>query len=135
MSVNKIKEKQIKYLGIDWGEKRIGLAIGDSETRTAIPHKIVEDIDNIVEIINKEEINKIIIGLPIKMDEKKSISYEKAKKFINQLKNKIRIPIETVDERLTSKAADALVGDKKTKAEKDAISAMFILQSYLDKIE
>ena len=55
-------------------------------------------------------------------------------KFIDELKSKIKIPLELVDERLSSKAADALTGNKKTKFSRDAISAMIILQSYLDKM-
>ena len=51
------------------------------------------------------------------------------------MKNKIGVPIELVDERLSSKAADALVGSKKTKAPRDMLAAMLILQTYLDKHE
>ena len=59
---------------------------------------------------------------------------DKFNKFVEELKNKTNISIEMMDERLSSKAADALPGDKKTKSGRDEIAAMIILQSYLDKL-
>jgi len=123
-----------KVLGIDWGEKRIGLATADTETKIATPLKVVNNIKEVFEIAKEEEVDKIIIGLPIKMDQKKSKSSREAGNFIKELRLNLDIPIETIDERLTSKAVDALVGDKKTKASRDAMAAMLILQTYLDRL-
>lgn len=123
----------MKYLGIDWGEKRIGLALGDSETKIATPFKVVGGIDEIIKIIKDEDINTAVVGVPLKMGGGEKISDEFIR-FIDLLKEKISIPIYKVDERLSSKAADALAGGKKVKAERDAIAAMLILQSYLDKL-
>jgi len=121
------------YLGVDWGEARIGLALADGETKIATPFKTVGDIDEVARIVADEEIDMVIVGEPtsIKNYELK-ITNEKYNRFIADLKSKLKIPIELVDERLTSKAGDALVGDKKTKASRDEIAAMLILQSYLD---
>lgn len=121
-----------KYLSIDWGATRIGLATGDSETKIAIPFKVVSDLKEIVSIIKKEEIDEIIIGQPIKMSGEKQNLTEGFNIFLQSLKNKISLPIILVDERLSSKGADALTGTKKTKAKQDAIAAMLILQSYFD---
>ena len=122
----------MKYLGIDHGEKRIGLALGDSETKLATPFKVVSSINDIKQAIKEEDVDAVVVGKPVKMsgDEKLSDEFNE---FVNALKSKIRIPVELVDERLSSKAADALIGGKKTKAPRDAIAAMLILQSYLDK--
>ena len=121
-----------KYLGIDWGEKRIGLALADNEIKIAVPYKVVGTLDKIIQVIEEEKVDKIIIGQPIKMrGDKKDLSDE-FNNFIKILKEAVTIPIKLVDERLSSKAADALIGDKKTKAPRDAIAAMLILQSYLD---
>ena len=121
-----------KLLGVDWGEKRIGLAIGDSETNLASPFKVVSDIDEIVSIIKQENINKVVVGQPVKMSGNKELSVD-FNKFIKLLKSKTTTPVELVDERLSSKQADALLGNKKTKAAQDAIAAMLILQTYLDQ--
>ena len=121
----------MKYLGIDWGEKRIGLAIADSSAKLAVPFKVVENINDITQCIKEEGIDIVVVGKPIKMSGDAKLSDEFIK-FINLLKEKLDIRIEIIDERLSSKHADSLIGDKKTKAPRDAIAAMLILQSYLD---
>jgi len=123
-----------KYLGIDYGTKRIGLAIGDSETRTAVVFNTVDNIKDILKIIKAEEIGIIIIGKPYSVVDKNYELPENFKNFINDLKSKTDIEIKFEDERLSSKYADSLVGDKKTKAGRDEIAAVSILQGYLDKI-
>ena len=126
-------DKQIiKYLGLDWGEARLGLAIGDNESKTAVPLDTVLTFEEVFQIIKDEEIDELVIGQPVKMSGDKINLNKEYISFVEILKNKINIPIHFVDERLTSKAADSLVGDKKTKASRDAIAAMLILQSYLD---
>ena len=136
--------KLIKYLGIDWGEKRIGLALGDNETGIVTPFKVVSGINEIVEVINNENINILVIGKPMAMNYESPASQELQRgerimnkefnNFVDKLNKRAGIPIEFFDERLSSKAADALGGDKRTKAPRDAVAAMIILQSYLDKI-
>ncbi len=121
-----------KYLGIDWGEVRIGLALGDSETKIAIPLNVASNIDEIVRIAKAEGVDMIIIGEPLAMSSSVLKNKDKYFKFIIELKNKTHLPVVTIDERLSSKAADALAGDKKSKAPRDAIAAMIILQSYFD---
>jgi len=124
----------IKYLGIDWGEKRIGLALADSETKIATPFKVVISEGEILKVVNEEKINEVVIGEPkgIKNQEL-GIRNEKYANFIEELEKKINLPIKLVDERLSSKAANALSGNKKVKAKRDAVAAMLILQTYLDK--
>ena len=123
-----------RYLGIDWGEKRIGLALGDSENKIATPFKVVSSLEDILEIIKDERINIVVIGLPFPMHNKKEKIQKEFLEFLDLLKKRIDLPIKTIDERLSSKQADKLSGNKKTKAPKDAIAAMLILQTYLDKI-
>ncbi len=122
-----------KYLSIDWGKKRIGLALGDSETRLASPFCVVAQASEIIDIINKEKIDYLIIGQPIKMSGASDKFTEGFEEFLDFIKNNCDKPIELIDERLTSKAADALSGTKKTKASRDSLAAMLILQSYFDK--
>jgi len=121
-----------KLLGVDWGEARIGLALGDSETKLAGPYKTISSAKEILDVVLEEGIDEIIIGKPTKMSGEETYMDE-FNKFVNDLESDLAIPITMYDERLTSKASDALIGDKKTKASRDEISAMLILQSYLDK--
>jgi putative Holliday junction resolvase len=123
-----------KYLGVDWGGARIGLAIGDSTIKIAIPFKVVSSLDNILHIIKDEAIDIVVIGQPLSMRNEKEKAQSNFLDFLSLLKKKINIPIKTVDERLSSKQADKLPGDKKTKAPQDAVAAMLILQTYLDQL-
>jgi len=122
-----------RYLGVDWGEKRIGLALSDSLTKTATPFKVVGSIQDIVKIIKEEEIDVVIIGKPLKMSDVGYRMSDEFLVFLDLLKKKLDVPIETIDERLSSMGADALPGDKKTKAPRDTLAAMLILQNYLDR--
>jgi len=127
-----MRREAIKYLGIDWGGKRIGLAIGDSLTRLATPAGVVFNLKEIKKLIKTEEIAELVIGLPLDLPTGTRINRE-FNVFRKDLKNIIRLPIHEIDERLSSKQADSLSGDKKTKATRDAIAAMIILQSFLDQ--
>jgi len=123
-----------KYLSIDWGAARIGLATGDSETKIAIPFKVVSNIKEALDAIKAEEIDEIIIGQPIKMSGEKNNLTAGFDEFVGLIRKKASAPIVLVDERLSSKGADALFGTKKTKAGQDAIAAMLILQGYFDSL-
>ena len=121
-----------KYLGIDWGTTRIGLALADKETNIALPFRVVNSFSEVVEVIKQEEIDEIIIGQPQKMsgaaaDNPLWLS------FVDQLKTRVGLPIHLLDERLSSLAADALDGNQNEKAERDSLAAAIILQSYLDQ--
>lgn len=123
-----------KYLGIDWGEKRIGLALADEETRLALPFKTVATLEELLQVIEAEEITDIVLGSPRKM------SGEAANNalwlnFVERLKEKSSVRLYLLDERLSSLAADALGGAKKEKAERDEIAATIILQDYLDRVD
>lgn len=123
-----------KYLGVDWGEKRVGLAIGDSESRVATPLEVVGSVDEVVKVVKDEEIGEVVVGAPLKMQNTELRMQNEYLEFIESLKKAIDAPVILIDERLSSKAADSLVGNKKEKAPRDAVAAMLILQTYLDTI-
>lgn len=125
-------DKVKKYLGIDWGEKRIGLATADDEVGLALPLKTVSNLAAVLSSVTEEEIDIIVLGSPRKM------SGEVANNplwlsFFDQLKERSGRQIVLVDERLTSLAADSLEGSVAEKAERDEIAATLILQDYLDQ--
>lgn len=123
----------MKLLGIDYGEAKIGLAIADDTTKMAVPFKIVKEkelskqVDLIIETIAAEEIDLVIIGLPMSLQQNVTEQTEHTKIFIDALKAK-GVSVEIEDERLSSKAAQSL-GIK----EDDAVAAMQILQTYIDR--
>jgi len=93
----------------------------------------VGDVDDIARIVKEENIDVIVLGKPFKMSGVERQVSGDFENFVDLLKKKADIPVELVDERLTSKAADALSRDRKTRASRDAVAAMLILQSYLDR--
>jgi len=123
----------MKYLGIDWGQKRIGLSTGDSEAKIAIPFGVASNPSEILEIIKKEEISAVVLGDPREMCGGESRLAGEFNYFKKYLEEKSGLLVELVDERLTSKEADSLPGGKKLKASRDAVAAMLILQAYFDK--
>lgn len=129
----------MKYLGIDHGGKRIGLAIGDDETHIALPLEIVEAdttkeaVDAVFLIIKEEGIDKIILGLPISLAGGEGEQASRVREFGEALEKKSGLQIQYEDERLSTKMAEELM-QSSSATNKDAVAAMVILQSYLDKL-
>ena len=134
----------MRILGIDLGEKRIRISISDELGITAqgLPtiHSIneIEDLKNIKEIINKYMVEKIVLGLPKNMNGSLGKQAQKAISFAEKLKLSFRLSVELEDERLsTSKAEKFLIetnrSRKKRKKVIDKMSAVIILQSFLDR--
>jgi putative Holliday junction resolvase len=121
-----------EYLGIDWGEKRIGLAVGNDETKIATPFKTVANLEELLAVISAEVVDALVIGSPVKMSGA-AANNPAWLDFVARLEKKSVCPLIFLDERLSSLAADALIGTKKTKASRDEIAATLILQNYFDK--
>ena len=123
----------MKYLGIDWGEKRIGLALADGETRLALPFKTVANLSELEAVVKAEKVTTLVLGLPLKLSGVGEIN-PLWQEFKDSLAHKFSLPLDLVDERLSSKGADALVGLSRDKAARDEVAAAIILQAYLDKL-
>lgn len=123
----------MKILGIDYGSKRVGLAISDESHTLAreldiwSPTEFWEKIDALVA---EQEIKRIIIGLPLNMSGEHTESTRRVQEFCDKLEEHTTIPIEYMDERLSSVMAGNLPGGKKNI---DSLAAQIILQNYLDK--
>jgi len=128
-----------RILGLDYGSKRIGLALGDEEQEMALPYDVVENSEGVIgelrRVIESEKVYRIVIGIPLYMSGKDSAKAVEVKKFIDLLEQNFNMPIITEDERLSSQMADSLFKEYKEKYSRDAIAAMVILQGYLDKIK
>ena len=122
----------MKILAVDYGGKWIGLAISDDDWKLAFPYKTVENNRMIFfvlnEIIKKEGIYKIIIGLPLNKQMKPTRQTAETENWVEKLIKKIDVPIDFENEIFTSKAADKL-GAKN----QHAAAAAIFLQSYLDR--
>ena len=134
-----------RVMGLDYGEARTGVAVSDLLGITAqglesIAHGNNEKmlLNRIGEIITEYQIEKIVIGYPLNMNATKGPRAEKTDKFIEKLKNRFKIEVIKMDERLTTVSAhrtmtELSVSKDKKKKIVDTISAQYILQMYLDK--
>ena len=134
----------MRSLGLDIGDKRIGVALSDPEGILASPFTIIDrkddaaDIEAIINIVERQRVERIVVGLPRSMDGSIGRQAEKVKSFTQKLCSHTDVSVEFRDERLTTVSAKRLmqsVGKKKSrkKARDDAIAAALILQGYLDE--
>jgi putative Holliday junction resolvase len=134
-----------RILGIDYGLKRIGVAISDP-TRTIVSGLPTisnrgwqKAVQQIITHVNQYNVVAIVIGKPLNMDGSRSTFCDKVDAFIKRLREIVTIPIVEWDERMTSLAAERTLksaghSPSKKKEEVDKIAAIFILQSFLDRI-
>lgn len=125
----------MKVLGIDYGEKRIGLAISDETQTFAREFLIVSPTDffnQINRLISENQISQIVLGWPISMGGEETQKTQEVKEFRVKLISLLNIPINTIDERLSSKMAMNLPGGKE---DVDSLAAQILLQNYLDKMK
>ena len=137
-----------RILGIDYGTKRIGIAIGDAETRIATPLKTlpgrgdtVNDASAVAELAAQEEAAAIVVGLPISMNDTESPQTKLTRKFAADLARLAAKPVHLQDERLSSFAADESMQQvgldprkRKHRGISDRLAAQKILQAYLDAL-
>ena len=153
-------QKQGKILALDYGRKKIGLALADSEARIAAPHDTLErvnrneDMRRLREFVREHNVQQIVVGLPLRLDGTHGDMAEETTCFANRLRKQIGIPVAMMDERLTSWEAERILeeelgrrithettrdGKRKLlrnaqgKYTVDAIAAMVILREYLSR--
>jgi putative Holliday junction resolvase len=132
-----------RYLGVDYGKVRVGIAISDETESMATPLEVLpikpfrKFIGAMKRIIRDNEVSCIVVGIPRNMDGSYGLSADAARDFASRLRETLTVPIEAFDERLTTvQAAKSLrEAGKNTKKQKDQIdsaAAQIILQTYLD---
>lgn len=135
-----------RVLAIDYGRKRIGLAISDPLRFTAGPLKVFlrtnrqEDIRRLRELCREHEVRRIVVGYPLSIDGSKSEMTEEAARFASRVEKNLGIPVELVDERLTSWEAAQVASPSHSQQSKgaagnplDDIAAAIILREYLER--
>jgi putative Holliday junction resolvase len=133
----------MRLLGLDFGTKRIGVALSDemgwtSQGLTTIERKgNRKDLVKIGRLVEEHSVEEIVLGLPLNMDGSEGRAVEAVKKFAGLLEEQLKIPVHLWDERLTSWEAEEILKAAKVKAKKrkqvvDKLAATLILKSYLD---
>lgn len=130
-----------RVMAIDFGDKRTGLAVADTDTRLASPFAVLENLNEaqlvaaIVRIIQEERVDILICGLPLNMDGTPGPRVERTRKIMALLEAATGKKIIPMDERLSTFAAESRIAGQYTRRQKrrrlDAIAAAQILQDYL----
>jgi len=132
----------MRYLAIDYGDKRTGLAICDHAETIASPLAVIQGqkdlLKRIADVVETENVEAIVMGLPLNMDDSQGPQVKLVFKFADQLKERLSIPIHFQDERLSTfsaeeklAAADFTRGKKRKRL--DAIAAAEILEAFLEQ--
>lgn len=131
----------MKILALDVGQKRIGVATCDRLEIAANPHSVIKAgktaVAEVVDIIETEDVEAVVIGMPTSFDGVERESCERARFFKNELEKKTSVPIDFYDERFTSKIAEnsLIEGGMRRENRKnviDSVAASIILRGYLD---
>src|SRR5262245_16989739 len=141
----------MRVLGVDVGERRIGLAISDrsrtlarplTTLRIANPRDAVDRVAETIASLRAEDdgLDAVVVGMPVKLDGSASTATVRTVEFVEALRSRVPIDIVTEDERLTSHEAERRLALRerdwrKRKAKLDAAAAAIILQDYLDRSE
>ena len=137
----------MRYLGLDLGSKTLGISISDMTGIIASSYKIIRHneeydklVDDVRQIVEEKNIDKIVLGFPKNMDNTIGYKGELSLKFKDSLEKKLNIEVILQDERLTTVEANNILlkndtSRKKRKQVIDSVAATIILQSYLDRKE
>lgn len=130
-------------ISIDYGDSRTGIAVSDKYEIIASPVTVIHEKDKnvlaerILALIKEKEAELIVLGYPKNMDGSEGFKAQAVAEFADVLKERVNLPIELWDERLTTVSAHKVLNDnnvrgKKRKNTVDAVAAVIILQSYLE---
>lgn len=134
----------MKIMSVDYGDMRTGVAFSDINETLASPYTVIKEayqpklIDRLCEIAEKEKAEKIVVGIPKNMDGSCGFRAEACREFGKKLEEKTGKPVDFMDERLTTVMAHNILSANNVRGKKrrdtvDAVSAVMILQSYIDK--
>jgi putative pre-16S rRNA nuclease len=137
-----------RILGLDAGERRIGVAISDPDRRFALPLRSIDATgaeESISRIVAAEEVTEIVVGLPLSLSGEASAQTERARAFGRSLEERLGLPVQFWDERLSTQEAIRLgTADRpgrgrerrtrRTPIDTDSIAASIILQAFLDRM-
>lgn len=134
----------MRALGVDLGEKRIGIAVSDSNGKVATPLQVIirsksikQDHKKICELVDEWEADIVVVGMPYSLNGSKGLAAKTVEKEVKELSSALEVPVATQDERLTTVTAAkelAIQGldSKKQRKVIDQVAASVILQSWLD---
>jgi putative holliday junction resolvase len=136
-----------RILGVDYGRKRLGFAVGDSPGGIAFPLRVEtvrgahEAVAAVIEAVRQNDAAEVVLGLPVNMDGTHGPMAAEVEAFAETVRARLDVPVRLVDERMTSQAVDRVLIGKadlsrgRRKQVRDKLAAQQILQGYLDRDE
>lgn len=133
----------MRILGVDYGERRIGIAVSDELGMTAQGLATIQrknraaDLEQIDACVRRYAVERVVVGYPLRLDGSEGVQCEKVNRFIRRLERRLAIPVVRHDEMLSTQEAEGLLREAGVRREKwrarvDGIAACIILQRYLD---
>lgn len=143
--MERIKKTHGKILGVDFGDKRTGLALSDPFRMIAggigfvSPGGIEKTADAVAQAAAENSVSAVVVGLPVNMDGTEGSRAERCRKFAGLLEKRLDIPVVMYDERMTTMTAARYLNETNTRGNKrkgiiDTLSAQIILQNFLDRL-
>jgi putative Holliday junction resolvase len=135
----------MRILAVDWGERRVGLAVSDPSGTLASPlaTRVVRDTEDALEqvarVASSEEVERVVVGLPLLLSGERGAAALAAESFATRLAERLAIPVETYDERLTSALGERMLREagtrrKRDKGQLDQSAAVMLLDSFLRRL-
>jgi len=130
-------------MGLDVGDSRVGIALSDPLGATAQPLKTVDRDDGTVaslaELVKELGVERIVVGLPLLMDGSEGRQAESVRMFVERLAGTVDVPVTLVDERLTTREAEAVLSEGgarrgERRGASDRVAAALILRAYMDGV-
>jgi putative holliday junction resolvase len=124
----------VKVLALDYGSARTGVAVSDPTGTLARPLEVVENasapagLRHLAELVEREGVERIVVGLPVTLRGERGAQAEETEAFVSALRAVTEVPIESFDERFTTKLAEA----QPSEAPPDAVAAAHLLSTYLE---
>jgi putative pre-16S rRNA nuclease len=124
----------VKVLALDYGSARTGVAVSDPTGTVARPLEVVESasapagLARLRELAEREDAERIVVGLPVTLRGERGAQAEETERFVSALREAVEIPVDTFDERFTTKLAES----RPTDAPADAVAAAHLLSTYLE---
>jgi len=134
-----------RILAIDWGEKRVGLALSDEGQLIASPHSVIargrsrqDDLDAISRVVGQNEVERVVVGIPYRTDGRRGPEAQRVEGVVQRLREALSVPVDTIDERFSSAEArrallDGAVTARRQRGKVDSVAASLILRTYLER--
>lgn len=138
----------MRVLGIDYGERRLGLAISDEEGTFAFPAGVLErtsparDVEALRQVVRERDVGHLVVGLPLHLDGREGETARAARAFGERLGRELALPVSTVDERFTTALAERALreqglsgrrGRRRRKQVVDTTAATLLLRTWLER--